>query len=125
MTQLGNVGERRKRVNLFMAIPYLTGAALLVSQVIADDWKLNDAYITFAYARKWEEGHGIVFNIGERVEGYTVFSGWCCPRSACGSDFSSNRGAPRSARPSGWAQYGLVLGWPGNFCQAVSAHSPQ
>jgi len=73
-TRIGNAGNRSKLVHFaFAAIAYLTGAALLATQVIAYDWKLDDAYITFAYARNWVEGHGIVFNIGKRVEGYTGF----------------------------------------------------
>jgi hypothetical protein len=37
------------------------------------EWKLDDAYIAFAYAQNWVQGHGVVFNVGERVEGYTGF----------------------------------------------------
>jgi len=37
------------------------------------DWKLDDSYITFSYAQNWVQGHGIVFNRGEYVEGYTCF----------------------------------------------------
>lgn len=33
----------------------------------------EDAYISFRYARNLIEGHGLVFNPGERVEGYTNF----------------------------------------------------
>jgi len=33
----------------------------------------DDAYISLVYARNWVEGHGLVFNPGERVEGYTNF----------------------------------------------------
>ncbi len=33
----------------------------------------DDAYISFRYARNLVEGHGLVFNPGERVEGYTNF----------------------------------------------------
>ena len=33
----------------------------------------DDAYISFRYARNLAEGHGLVFNPGERVEGYTNF----------------------------------------------------
>lgn len=58
---------------LLSVLCYAAAAALLLVQVMAYDWKLDDAYITFAYARNWVEGHGIVFNIGERVEGYTCF----------------------------------------------------
>ena len=33
----------------------------------------DDAFITFRYASNLIHGHGLVFNIGERVEGYTNF----------------------------------------------------
>ena len=33
----------------------------------------DDAFISFRYARNLIEGHGLVFNIGERVEGYSNF----------------------------------------------------
>lgn len=34
---------------------------------------IDDAFISFRYARNLVEGHGLVFNPGERVEGYTNF----------------------------------------------------
>lgn len=34
---------------------------------------VDDAYISFRYAHNLVRGHGLVFNIGERVEGYTNF----------------------------------------------------
>lgn len=33
----------------------------------------DDAFISFRYARNFAEGHGLVWNEGERVEGYTNF----------------------------------------------------
>ncbi|HVV48684.1 MAG TPA: hypothetical protein VHO06_03415, partial [Polyangia bacterium] len=36
-------------------------------------WASDDAYISFRYARNLARGHGLVFNVGERVEGYTDF----------------------------------------------------
>ncbi len=36
-------------------------------------WLSDDAFISFRYARNLVEGHGLVFNPGERVEGYTNF----------------------------------------------------
>jgi arabinofuranosyltransferase len=36
-------------------------------------WIAEDAYISFRYARNLVEGHGLVFNPGEKVEGYTNF----------------------------------------------------
>lgn len=32
---------------------------------------IDDSYISLRYARNFAEGHGLVYNIGERVEGYT------------------------------------------------------
>ena len=34
---------------------------------------IDDAYISLRYGRHWAEGLGLVFNVGERVEGYTNF----------------------------------------------------
>ncbi len=36
-------------------------------------WIQDDAYISFRYARNLVDGHGLVFNPGDRVEGYTNF----------------------------------------------------
>ncbi|MEM9729199.1 MAG: hypothetical protein AAF997_11475 [Myxococcota bacterium] len=36
-------------------------------------WIGDDAFISFRYARNLIEGHGLVYNEGERVEGYTNF----------------------------------------------------
>jgi hypothetical protein len=36
-------------------------------------WLVDDAYIAFRYAENWADGLGLVFNVGERVEGYTCF----------------------------------------------------
>jgi hypothetical protein len=34
-------------------------------------WTCDDAFISYRYARHLVEGHGLVYNVGERVEGYT------------------------------------------------------
>ena len=34
---------------------------------------IDDAYISFRYAENLAHGHGLVFNVGERVEGYSNF----------------------------------------------------
>ncbi len=36
-------------------------------------WIVDDAYIAFRYVDQWVAGNGLVFNPGERVEGYTCF----------------------------------------------------
>jgi arabinofuranosyltransferase len=38
---------------------------------------VDDAYITFRYARNWARGIGPVYNVGEAVEGYSNFL-WLC-----------------------------------------------
>jgi hypothetical protein len=47
----------------------LGGAALAFANRFIQD----DAFISFRYARHLAEGHGLVWNVGERVEGYTNF----------------------------------------------------
>ncbi len=56
------------------AIVAALGAATAFCLNVAHWWWLNDdAFITLRYARNLVEGHGLVFNPGERVEGYTEF----------------------------------------------------
>ena len=51
-------------------------AAVAAGVVLAGlrSWMCDDAFITFRYADNLVRGHGLVFNAGERVEGYTNFS---------------------------------------------------
>ncbi|HWO56950.1 MAG TPA: hypothetical protein VNN55_05235 [bacterium] len=49
------------------------GCALLFWQARVLWFTQDDAYITYRYAQNALAGHGLVFNIGERVEGYTNF----------------------------------------------------
>ena len=44
---------------------------------------IDDAYITLRYARNLFEGHGLVFNVGERVEGFSNFT-WLSLLAAVG-----------------------------------------
>jgi arabinofuranosyltransferase len=55
--------------------PPILLASLAVGFVLAlrQTSLVDDAFISFRYARNLVEGHGLVFNIGERVEGYTNF----------------------------------------------------
>lgn len=67
-------------VALLMALGTLTLA--VVAQVAGwRDALIDDAFITFRYGRNLAEGQGLVFNPGERVEGftsllYTLLSAW-------------------------------------------------
>ena len=46
---------------------------LAAHTVYLQPWTLDDAYISFRYAEHFCQGKGIVYNEGERVEGYTTF----------------------------------------------------
>jgi len=49
----------------------LAWAALACWRWSREPYLLDDAFISFRYARNLVEGHGLVYNPGERVEGYT------------------------------------------------------
>ena len=54
--------------------PLILGAMVVgYRQVINRASLFDDAFIAFRYSRNFAEGHGLVFNLGERVEGYTNF----------------------------------------------------
>jgi hypothetical protein len=67
-------------------VPPGFGAVLIVVAVILGAamaarlaWMSDDAYISFRYAEHLARGMGLVYNAGERVEGYTNFlwTVWC------------------------------------------------
>ncbi len=49
------------------------GVPMLLSLLAGLDYIKDDAYISFRYTHNLVEGHGLVFNPGERVEGITNF----------------------------------------------------
>lgn len=57
--------------------PILVSVVILIVMVYHNysirPWMLDDAFISFRYAENFAAGSGIVFNPGERVEGYTTF----------------------------------------------------
>ena len=65
------------------AIPWnAIGLAIILALYLAhvgfiytdsNHWMVDDAFISFRYAENFAEGKGLVFNAGERVEGYTNF----------------------------------------------------
>lgn len=48
-------------------------AVLLAVHALTLGYESDDAYISYRYARNLLDGHGLVYNPGERVEGYTNF----------------------------------------------------
>ncbi len=62
--------------------------ALALLGALARVFTLDDAFISFRYAENLAHGQGLVFNVGERVEGYTNFL-WVLlltPFAALGAD---------------------------------------
>lgn len=51
----------------------LTSFGYLIWNSLEHHFLCDDAYISFRYSENWARGHGLVFNLGERVEGYTNF----------------------------------------------------
>jgi len=75
----------RARVWLWLLIPAAVFAAYRIYQL---RWVCDDAFISFRYAKNLASGLGLVFNAGERVEGYSNFL-WTLLSSAglwCGVD---------------------------------------
>ncbi|MFH1219602.1 MAG: hypothetical protein V1694_04040 [Candidatus Eisenbacteria bacterium] len=58
----------RRPLQLAMVI-----ACLLVIGLVFPLGLIDDSYISLRYARNFADGNGFVFNIGEKVEGYTCF----------------------------------------------------
>jgi arabinofuranosyltransferase len=51
----------------------MINAAVLLTAILVlkNSWVTEDAFITFRYAVNFVAGHGLVFNIGERVQGFS------------------------------------------------------
>jgi hypothetical protein len=66
----------RRKIDILEKSGYfllLIGLAIHVYLVIQYNFTQDDAYITFRYARNFLNGDGLVYNTGERIEGYTNF----------------------------------------------------
>jgi hypothetical protein len=68
------------RSHAVVAVPALLALAVIVLVALAERYStlfyrnaVDDALISMQYARNWIQGNGLVFNAGERVEGYTNF----------------------------------------------------
>jgi hypothetical protein len=59
--------------SLWSPVAALVILAYGLYRAIALRWISDDAFITMRYVKNFVEGNGLVYNIGERVEGYTHF----------------------------------------------------
>ena len=95
------MATRRGRVLHLLTLPWLALLAWLTSVA----WFLtDDAFISFRYVRNLLEGHGLVFNPGEYVEGYTNFL-WILELAALWGLFDLR---PEHAAP--WLSVAYTLG---------------
>jgi len=95
--------------NLFIVLSLL---ALAWAGLTAPDWTTDDAYISFRYARNLVDGHGLVFNQGERVEGYTNFLWTLWIAAGLKSGFSAE----------GWSRFWGLLSYLGAILLLLVNH---
>ncbi len=62
-----------RQPNLWPPVAALAIFAYGLYRAIDLKWICDDAFITMRYVKNFVEGNGLVYNIGERVEGYTHF----------------------------------------------------
>lgn len=65
--------ERAASFALGPALPFIVLGVIAIAHARVYTWVCDDAFISFRYAKHFSEGHGLVYNVGERVEGYTNF----------------------------------------------------
>ncbi|MEM8929726.1 MAG: hypothetical protein AAGE94_01045 [Acidobacteriota bacterium] len=63
----------RRAVEVVARVALVVGFLALIGVTAPPAPRADDAFITFRYAENWAAGHGVVFDVGERVEGYSNF----------------------------------------------------
>ena len=69
--------------NLMIVLGIVAATAIFIFNARNLWFTQDDAFISYRYAQNALDGHGLVFNIGERVEGYTNFL-WVIWLMLCG-----------------------------------------
>ncbi len=65
-------GESQKP-SAIVALGFVAIVGLYLWHALSIGYVVDDAYISLRYAHNFAEGHGLVYNVGDRVEGYTNF----------------------------------------------------
>jgi len=63
----------RSPLAVLLLVAIIAAAAGFAYFVIAQQAWIDDSFISFRYARNFVAGHGLTFNVGDPVEGYTNF----------------------------------------------------
>lgn len=64
----------KRNVGFWLSVMVIVLVFLLgFYDTISKSWTSDDAFISFRYARNLVEGKGLVYNAGERVEGFSNF----------------------------------------------------
>ena len=101
-----------KSVRVSAVLPLAALAILLaILQAARLAWTSDDAYISFRYAENFVRGLGLVYNAGERVEGYSNFlwTLWCALGLRLG--FAAEAWANVSSIACFAATVALLAGW--------------
>src|SRR5262245_696068 len=115
----GGESAQARRVVILAALSLLLALAAWHS---LSRWFLIDhAFSACRYARNLVEGHGLAFNPGERVEGYTNFLWTLLCAAAMGAGLSPETAAPAMGMVASlvllvvlhaWSRdFGLTAGW--------------
>jgi hypothetical protein len=65
--------EPRRGMQALIVIVLTLAGAFAIWRIVTMAWTCDDAFISYRYAKNLVQGHGLVYNPGERVEGYTNF----------------------------------------------------
>ncbi len=79
--------NKTPKPTILIALGLIVIIALYLWHAISVGYVVDDAYISLRYAHNFAQGHGLVYNVGVRVEGYTNFLwvlslgiiSWICP----------------------------------------------
>ncbi len=63
----------RSPIAVALLLAIIAAAASFALFVVAQNCWIDDSFISFRYARNFVAGHGLTFNVGDPVEGYTNF----------------------------------------------------
>ncbi len=96
-------------VVIALSLVAIGAAVQRTAELWEERWVQDDAYISFRYARNLIEGHGLVFNEGHPVEGYTNFLWTMGAAAAIASGASDPIGTMHAVGVVCWVLTMLVL----------------